>query len=162
MLIDTVQSSNNFIPKSETRFDMTINNSSKAFMLLSDSLYTDPLNSIMRELVSNAVDASLIHSKLPKEKQPPIIIHLPENIYDDFFIQDFGVGMSLMTVLETFDTYFNSTKETSADDIGGFGLGGKTPFLNWILFLIKLVKFMMNLPKTLHKKVFIIISMLVF
>lgn len=129
MLIDTVQSSNNFIPKSETRFDMTINNSSKAFMLLSDSLYTDPLNSIMRELVSNAVDASLIHRQLPKEKQPPIIIHLPENIYDDFFIQDFGVGMSLMTVLETFDTYFNSTKETSADDIGGFGLGGKTPFL---------------------------------
>lgn len=129
MLINTVQSSNNFTPKSETRFDMTINNSSKAFMLLSDSLYTDPLNSIMRELVSNAVDASLIHSELPKEKQPPIIIHLPENIYDDFFIQDFGVGMSLMTVLETFDTYFNSTKETSADDIGGFGLGGKTPFL---------------------------------
>ena len=93
MLINTVQSSNNFIPKSKTRFDMTINNSSKAFMLLSDSLYTDPLNSIMRELVSNAVDASLIHSKLPKEQQPPIINHLPENIYDDFFIQDFGVGM---------------------------------------------------------------------
>ena len=128
MLINNEQN-NSFIPKSETRFEMTINNSAKAFMLLSDSVYTNPIHSIMRELVSNAIDASLMHKDLPNEEKPPVIIHLPDNLYDDFFVQDFGVGMSLTTVLETFDTYFNSTKETSADDIGGFGLGGKTPFL---------------------------------
>ena len=128
MLINNEQN-NSFIPKSETRFEMTINNSAKAFMLLSDSVYTNPIHSIMRELVSNAIDASLMHKDLPNEEKPPVIIHLPDNLYDDFFVQDFGIGMSLTTVLETFDTYFNSTKETSADDIGGFGLGGKTPFL---------------------------------
>lgn len=128
MLINNEQN-NSFIPKSETRFEMTINNSAKAFMLLSDSVYTNPIHSIMRELVSNAIDASLIHKDLPNAEKPPVIIHLPDNLYDDFFVQDFGIGMSLTTVLETFDTYFNSTKETSADDIGGFGLGGKTPFL---------------------------------
>ena len=128
MLINNEQN-NSFIPKSETRFEMTINNSAKAFMLLSDSVYTNPIHSIMRELVSNAIDASLIHKDFPNEEKPPVIIHLPDNLYDDFFVQDFGIGMSLTTVLETFDTYFNSTKETSADDIGGFGLGGKTPFL---------------------------------
>lgn len=128
MLIQNEQN-NSFIPKSETRFDMAINNSAKAFMLLSDSMYTHPLNSIMRELVSNAIDASLMYKDLPDEEKPPVIIHLPDNLYDDFFVQDFGIGMSLTTVLETFDTYFNSTKESSEDDIGGFGLGGKTPFL---------------------------------
>ena len=128
MLIQNEQN-NSFIPKSETRFEMTINNSSYAFILLSDSVYTNPIHSIMRELVSNAIDASLMYKDLPNEEKPPVIIHLPDNLYDDFFVQDFGIGMSLTTVLETFDTYFNSTKETSADDIGGFGLGGKTPFL---------------------------------
>lgn len=41
----------------------------------------------------------------------------------------FGDGMSYETVTECYMTFFESTKENDKNVIGGFGIGGKTPFI---------------------------------
>lgn len=111
-------------------FEMKMNAQAKAFALLSDSLYSKPYHAIIRELVSNAVDASiLIHKTEEEQHNNPVFVNIPQSTQDVFYVQDSGIGMSLMTVLETFSVYFNSTKEDSVDEIGGYGLGGKTPFI---------------------------------
>ena len=105
---------------------MSIKNSSKVYSAISDYIYKNKIGSIIRELVSNAVDASNKNSKaveifIPDEKD--VINGLP------FYVQDFGDGMSYETVTECYMTFFESTKENDKNVIGGFGIGGKTPFI---------------------------------
>ena len=45
--------------------------------------------------------------------------------------------MTLETVLETFFNYFNSDKTGNENQIGGFGIGGKTPLLYTDSFTIE-------------------------
>ena len=105
---------------------MSIKNSSKVYSAISDYIYKNKIGSIIRELVSNAVDASNKDSKaveifIPDEKD--VTNGLP------FYVQDFGDGMSYETVTECYMTFFESTKENDKNVIGGFGIGGKTPFI---------------------------------
>ena len=105
---------------------MSIKNSSKVYSAISDYIYKNKIGSIIRELVSNAVDASNKNSKaveifIPDEKD--VTNGLP------FYVQDFGDGMSYETVTECYMTFFESTKENDKNVIGGFGIGGKTPFI---------------------------------
>lgn len=105
---------------------MSIKNSSKVYSAISDYIYKNKIGSIIRELVSNAVDASNKDSKaveifIPDEKD--VTNGLP------FYVQDFGDGMSYETITECYMTFFESTKENDKNVIGGFGIGGKTPFI---------------------------------
>ena len=105
---------------------MSIKNSSKVYSAISDYIYKNKIGSIIRELVSNAVDASNKNSEaveifIPDEKD--VTNGLP------FYVQDFGDGMSYETVTECYMTFFESTKENDKNVIGGFGIGGKTPFI---------------------------------
>ncbi len=43
-------------------------------------------------------------------------------------MRDFGVSMTHETVMTVYTTVFESTKDTSNEEVGGFGMGGKTPF----------------------------------
>ena len=100
---------------------MSIKNSSKVYSAISDYIYKNKIGSIIRELVSNAVDASNKNSKaveifIPDEKD--VTNGLP------FYVQDFGDGMSYETVTECYMTFFESTKENDKNVIGG-----KTPFI---------------------------------
>lgn len=55
-------------------------------------------------------------------------ITLPSQLDANFTIRDFGTGLCDNDVKEIYTTYFESTKSDSNDDIGGFGLGSKSPF----------------------------------
>lgn len=103
---------------------MSMNANSKAYFMLSSGLYKNPHESIIRELVSNVIDACRAANT-----EEPVIVHIPDNQLEDLFIQDFGIGMDLLTVHNVFGVYFNSTKDNNSQQIGGFGIGGKTPFL---------------------------------
>ena len=108
---------------------MDVNNSSElsVFFLLSSTLYKDPYRAIVRELVSNAIDAS---KRIGTNK--PVVLHVPKALNDinnDFYVQDFGIGMSLEQVINIYGNYFASSKQNDSNSIGGFGLGGKTPFI---------------------------------
>lgn len=102
--------------------------SGKAFRALIDGLYADKHQSIVRELSANAFDS---HQRAGEAE--PFFVHVPVNDGSDdranhFYIRDYGVGMSHVTVMTLYSTMFESDKTASNDEVGMFGLGSKTPF----------------------------------
>ena len=118
----TISSSNSNLM--DMGVSMDDNTETSVFFLLSSTLYKEPHKAIIRELVSNAIDAS----KKANISQP-VVLNVPCTTNDEFYIQDFGIGMSLDQVINLYGNYFASNKQNDANSIGGFGLGGKTPFI---------------------------------
>lgn len=86
-------------------------------------LYKNPLEASIRELVSNAVDAT-VSAKLEDVK--PIQLFLDE--YNNFLsVEDFGSGMSYDDLLNIYSKYGASTKRDDFSAIGSYGLGAKAP-----------------------------------
>lgn len=100
-----------------------INSSSKAFKILSSSLYINKVKAIIRELSTNAYDAH-IDAKNPE----PFEIYLPNRLTPFFKIRDFGTGMSRDKIETLYTTYFLSDKTESNEFVGALGLGSKSPF----------------------------------
>ncbi len=96
------------------------NDTAKAFHLLSKGLYKAPLESAFREILANAVDAC----EESESKFFPIV----EYSNDVVSIKDFGKGMTEEFLLNTFSSYFSSTKGDNEKATGSFGLGCKAPF----------------------------------
>jgi hypothetical protein len=101
-----------------------ISASSKAFQILSDTLYKQKELAVVRELLANAVDAHVAASTT----DVPFNIHLPTTLEPWFEIEDFGTGLSDEAIHTLYTTYFSSDKTGSNELIGGFGLGSKSPF----------------------------------
>jgi hypothetical protein len=102
------------------------NNNAKIFFMLFEGLYSNPIGSIVRELVSNAVDA---HTEAGVT-DIPVVVGLEYN-YDsgwEFTVVDYGVGISDDRFLNIYAVPTESTKDDSNDLIGGWGIGSKTPF----------------------------------
>ena len=106
-------------------------NSPIIFKILSDSLYSDKITSIVRELASNARDAHIAAGK----GDVPFEIHLPvsNNLFNKadanvFSVKDYGTGLSEEEIYNLYTIYGESNKRSSNDFIGGFGIGSKSPF----------------------------------
>jgi hypothetical protein len=121
MVIDTAKKSVTTSVRGEQK-RFTIAESPEAFEILSSALYEDPMLAIVREIVCNALDA---HT-LAGVKRPPRVT-LPDEDHD-FIVEDFGRGMSEAEIDEIYTSYFVSSKSSTNDQIGAFGLGAKTPF----------------------------------
>lgn len=100
-----------------------IKTTAKAFAILSEGIYTDPILAVVRELSCNAYDA---HSAA--NNPAPFEIHVPNSLEPWFHVKDFGTGLSDEDVMNLYSTYFESTKTDSNDFIGALGLGSKSPF----------------------------------
>lgn len=98
--------------------------SEKAFEILSNSLYQNKTLAVIREIACNAADAHRA-AGLPISK---IEVHLPTYSEMWFAVRDYGTGLSTDDVLSLYTTYFRSTKDKDNSQIGGFGLGSKSPF----------------------------------
>lgn len=96
----------------------------KAFRVLSDTLYQNKIGSIVREISCNAYDAHVMAGK----PEVPFEIHLPDAFEPWFSVKDYGIGLTREAIQTVFTKYFESTKDSSNDVIGAFGLGAKTPF----------------------------------
>lgn len=105
---------------------VSTNNAKKTIMLLTSKLYSEPINSFIREISSNAWD-----SHVEAGVDEPIILSIEKDPLDRNFIKvsfrDFGVGLSP----ERFNTVYRflgeTTKEDSNDFIGAYGLGKFSP-----------------------------------
>lgn len=99
---------------------------STIFEIFTSGLYSDPIGSIIREITSNCFD-SHVEAGTDNPKNP-VVVKLTNEVSGTFisFI-DKGVGMSPDRVHNIYGTYFKSTKNQTNNQIGGFGLGGKTP-----------------------------------
>ena len=102
----------------------TIAASVKAFEVLSSNLYQNKTLAVIREITCNAVDAHTA-AGLPIST---IQVHLPTYMEPVFWVRDYGSGLSDEDVLSLYTTYFRSTKDQDNSQIGGFGLGSKSPF----------------------------------
>lgn len=92
------------------------------FKFLSDKLYSNKISSVIREICSNAIDASV-----EADSNIPIKVIAPTTITPKFTVRDFGIGMSHERLINNYSTYFSSTKRDSNSQIGAFGLGSKSP-----------------------------------
>lgn len=117
--VNNVKRSGNF---EEKKFRLAA--TGKAFDILSNSLYSNKVRAIIRELSCNAFDS---HRETEKEKTQ-FEVHLPDATDRTFWIRDFGTGISEEDIYEIYTTYFESTKSDSDDFTGCLGLGSKTPF----------------------------------
>ena len=104
--------------------EFTIKASSKAFQILSQNLYSNPIGSMIRELSTNAYDAHVMVNKA----DVPFNIKLPNALEPTFKIRDFGPGLSPDEIKTVYTTFFESTKTDSNDVVGCLGLGSKSPF----------------------------------
>ncbi len=115
----TVEKSGNF---EENQF--SIEASAKAFMILSDGLYSNKILAVVRELSTNAYDSHVDAKCIDK----PFEVHLPNRLESYFHVRDFGTSMSHEDCMTLYTTYFRSTRNNSNDSVGCLGLGSKAPF----------------------------------
>jgi hypothetical protein len=101
-----------------------INNSPKAFAILSSGLYANKIRAILRELGCNAWDSHVAAGRFTT----PFDLHLPTQLEPWFAVRDYGTGLTHEEVVNIYTTYFESTKTGSNDFIGALGLGSKSPF----------------------------------
>ena len=112
------------------------------------NLYSDPIGSIVREVTSNCYDAHrekrlkrmgtipTTHEDLSKywydDNTCPQIEFQEENILlgigNAMIFRDFGIGLSQQRVETIYTMFGNSTKRDNNLQIGGFGIGAKSPF----------------------------------
>lgn len=96
----------------------------KAFEILSSRLYSDKFGAIVRELSTNAYDAHIESGN----KDKPFDVHLPTSLSPEFWIRDYGTGISEEQIENIYTVYFESNKTHSDDFVGCLGLGSKSPF----------------------------------
>jgi len=85
--------------------------------ILSESFYSNPISSIVREIVSNAWDAH----QMAGTKEAVKVSLYDEEGQSYFEVLDNGTGMSPELVEQVFTVYGESNKRETNDNIGGFG-----------------------------------------
>lgn len=101
----------------------TIAQTSKMFKILSDSLYSDKVMAVIRELATNAYD-----SHISAGNKNPFRVTLPTAANPNFSVRDYGTGLSQKDMEHLYTTYGASNKNDSNDFVGCLGLGSKSPF----------------------------------
>lgn len=99
------------------------------------NLYADRRLAVVREYVSNAVDATRVAGSTA-----PVRVTSPTELEPNLVVADTGVGMSAAEVEDTFLAFAASTKRDSNDQIGGLGVGAKSALTLAESFLVDTVK----------------------
>lgn len=114
---------------------MTVNITGTSFSFILDNLYTYPHRAIVRELSCNAWDAHVAAGN-----EAPFHIQVPSKLNPTLIIKDFGTGLDAEEIDKYLNTLYSSSKGETNDQIGGFGLGSKSPFALVPSFYITSIK----------------------
>lgn len=99
--------------------EMGIADTPEFYNLLSSSIYKYQMLAFIRETISNGEDA---------HKDAGVTKPLQITVDDEFYtLRDFGKGIPHNLVGKVYGTYGQGTKRDRKDQIGGFGLGCKSP-----------------------------------
>ena len=111
-----------------TKMGLSDDAQSMIFNMFTETIYKNPIGSIVREITSNCFDAH-VEAGNESPENPVFVKKTHDKLSDTHYISFFdnGVGMSPDRVENIYGIYFNSTKRANNDEIGGFGIGGKTP-----------------------------------
>ena len=108
----------------QTKMRLSEDASSMVFQLFTKNVYSNPIGTVVREITSNCFD-----SHIEEGVDSPVVIRKSKDAEGHIHISfiDYGVGMSPDRVKNIYGVYFESTKRVDNTQIGGFGIGGKTP-----------------------------------
>lgn len=115
-----VMKSSNKMETGQASIEMTAH----MFQILSAGIYQHPERACIRELSCNALDGQSAAGNADQ----PFDVHLPTRLEPYFEVRDYGTGMTHEQVMKLYLTYGASTKRDSNDQIGGLGIGSKSPF----------------------------------
>jgi hypothetical protein len=101
----------------------TLKTSRKTFRMVIDGIYSNKVGAIVQEIAANAYD-----SHLRAKQDRPFFVHCPTALNPEFFIRDYGVGMTDEVMGNVYIVVGESDKDLSDDEVGMWGLGSKTPF----------------------------------
>lgn len=91
------------------------------------NLYSDPEMAVAREYGTNALDSQLeAQATIPGYVWRPVEVTTPSHFTKTYTIRDFGLGMTVDDIRETYSKYGKSTKEASNNVTGMLGLGSKS------------------------------------
>lgn len=121
-------------PIEKTEYKTTSN--SKIVQILTSGLYLRPKHAIVRELCTNALDSHILAGKA----DVPFEVTLPNIVNPWLIVRDFGVSMSKDTMFNIYGVLGESTKTDGNGQIGGWGLGGKSPMAYHHTFFITTYK----------------------
>ena len=102
----------------------TIQDSAKIFSILRSNIYSNKMLAVIREYSTNGWDGHILAGTPDRSLR----ITLPTSLAPEFRVRDFGVGLSEDSVMNIYTSYGTSTKDTSNDFNGTFGLGSKSAF----------------------------------
>lgn len=112
--------------KEEQSFGIATDNP-QLYEILRNKMYSHPIESICREVASNARDAN----REAGRADAPVVIEITsqeETNTRTISFKDFGLGISPDKMSNVFLIYGQSDKTNTNALTGGFGLGAKTPF----------------------------------
>ena len=104
---------------------LDVNNTDSIMALLRNSIYSNPIESFVREIYSNAVDAHL-RDNITTPIEVSLIEDSQTNQYY-FMVRDYGSSMTVEDFKNIYSKMGNSTKNKSNKELGGFGIGCKSP-----------------------------------
>lgn len=107
--------------KRSAEFKFAMND--RMFEIFSSSIYQNKIRAVVREISTNAVDAHIDAGK----PDVPFSVTLPTSFESMFVVRDYGKGLNEDQVYDIFTVYFESTKTNDNSNIGGYGLGSKSP-----------------------------------
>ena len=93
--------------------------------------YSNPVEGSFREILSNAVDATI-----EAGSEQPVEITLPTELDPFLVVTDYGVGMSEDDLDNTYVNYGKSTKVDDLKQIGAKGIGSKSPLAMSASFIV--------------------------
>lgn len=112
--------------------DYGLDESAKIFEILSKSIYSNKKRAIIRETATNALEGTR-----EANSDRPFEVTLPTQLDPMLKFRDYGISMDHDTVKKVFAVYGKSTKADSSINVGGFGIGAKSPFSYTDIFHIK-------------------------
>lgn len=105
------------------QWQSSIETNRKTFRMNIDDIYSDKIGSIVREITANAWDS---HKRAGQTS--PFFVHCPTYLKPEFFVRDYGVGMTQEIMEKVYIILGKSDKDQSDDEVGMWGLGSKSPF----------------------------------
>jgi hypothetical protein len=86
-------------------------------------IYSDPTGAVAREYITNALD-----SHIREGQTRPVEVSLPSGWRGNLVVQDFGIGMDIEDIRNTYSKYGASTKLDNDLEAGMLGIGSKSAF----------------------------------
>lgn len=99
--------------------------------ILRNKLYSHKIRTLVQEYMSNARDANREIGQTKK-----IEVHVPSSQYPNFYVRDYGPGLTPDRIAKVFVKYGSSTKRNTNTQTGGFGIGAKSAWSYTDSFMI--------------------------